>query len=513
MPDIQLKVKRTDRQRQAWEALDDVVIDRLLYGGAKGGGKSFFMCIWLFTQLWSMAAAGNLERSLTPPHVAWFGRKNAVDFTGTTLETWKQVIPEQYYEIKGASDKHPRHILIDGRICLDYGGLDKTDGINKFNSAEYVIVAVDQAEEVAEKEIGELVASLRMVLKDKHGKPVLPRDKYGKVLLNPRDKDGNLLPKADWKPYKNWPFKELYTANPRQCWLKKKFIYNPDDNATFVSALPSDNPHLPDSYIKKLKDAFKSRPELLAAYLKGDWSALEGVDQVIKQDWIDQLDRRTCYAPRVKRYLVCDYARFGDDECVIYLMENVEILGKKILAKCDANELVNRLCTLSHQNDECTIVIESIGADMGGAVADMCRAKGHNVIEFNPGAASQMKNADGKAIYENLRAEAWVKAANILQSGILDEESNTLAVCHNMYDDLTEQLTMPSYDFGRTGDKVLIESKKKIKERLGRSPDHGDTYVIACWAWDKISYMDEPEDKVGYSSKPKRKRVKSAMRC
>lgn len=507
MSDIQLKVKRTDRQRIAWEKLANTVIDRVLYGGAKGGGKSFFMVVWLFTQCWAMAAAGQLKKSDTPPHVGWFGRKNAVDFTGTTLETWKQVIPAEYYEIKGASDKHPRHILIDGRIALDYGGLDKSESVQKFNSAEYILIGVDQAEEVTKSDVAVLRASLRMVFKDSDGKVVLPRDKDGKVLLNPRDREGNILPESERVPYKNWPFKELYTANPRQCWLKDDFILDPKDNAQFVSALPSDNPHLPESYIKTLKDAFEHRPELLAAYLEGDWSAIEGVDQVIKQSWINELGNRTCYAPRVKRYVVCDYARFGDDECVIYLMENAEILRKKILGKCSTDELVNRLCRYSHAMDDCPIVIEVIGADMGGAVSDYCRANGHNVIEYRPGAGSTYKNEEGKAVYENVRAEAWSKAAKIIQSGILDEESNTLAVCKNMYKELSSQLTVPAYDFSKTGDKILIESKKKIKERLNRSPDHADTYVIALWAWDLVGYVDEPSEEIGYrEKKPRHKR-------
>ena len=510
MSDVQLQVKRTGRQRLAWTALANTVINRVLYGGAKGGGKSFFMVVWLFTQLWAMAAAGKLERSDTPPHVGWFGRKNAVDFTGTTLETWKQVIPSEYYEIKGASDKHPRHILIDGRIALDYGGLDKSENIQKFNSAEYVIIGIDQAEEVSKNDVAVLRASLRMVFKDSKGKVVLPRDKAGEVLMNPRDLDGNILPESDRVPYKNWPFKELYTANPRQCWLKDDFIIDRKDNAEFVSALPSDNPHLPDSYIKTLKDAFEHRPELLAAYLEGDWSAIEGVDQVIKQSWIDEMSTRTCYAPRIKRYIVCDYARFGDDECVIYLMQNVEILGKKILGKCSTPDLVNRLCILSTQNGNCPIVVEVIGADMGGAVADYCRANGHEVIEYQPGSGSTYRDKDGKAIYENVRAEAWSKAAKILQTGVLDEESNTLAVCNNMYKDLISQLTVPAYDFSKTGDKILIESKKKIKERLNRSPDHADTYVMALWAWDLVAYMDEPED-IGYREKKPRSKRKSPM--
>ena len=45
---------------------------------------------------------------------------------------------------------------------------------------------------------------------------------------------------------------------------------------------------------------------------------------------------------------------------------------------------------------------------------------------------------------------------------------------------LRSQLTSICYDF-RNG-KILIEPKDKIKERLGRSPDEADCYVMGVWA-------------------------------
>ena len=509
MSSVQLQVKRTDRQKKAWDALSDPVVRKLLYGGAKGGGKSHFLCAWLFTIVWTIMVAAELKPSKNPPHVAWFGRKQATDLTGTTMQTWREIIPEEYYELRGATEKDPKHILIAGRIAIDYGGLDKQENINNFNSAEYIIICVDQAEEVSKDDISVLLGSLRMVLKNKDGSPVVPKDKDGNVLLNPYTRDGDFIEDvADRKPFDFWPFKSLFTANPRQCWLKQDFILNRLQGNQFVSALPSDNPHLPSSYIQTLKDAFSHRPELLAAYMDGDWSAVEGVDQVIKSTWITEAKMRTSYSPRVKRYLICDYARFGDDECVIYLMDNAEIAGKKILGKCSTPDLVNRLSLLSKQNNDCTIVIEVIGADMGGAVADYLRELKHDVIEYNPGHGSMVKNAQGKVVYENVRAEAWGKAGKILQSGVLDEESNTLVVCKNMYLELENQLVIPWYKFSKSGDKVLIASKAEIKKKLLRSPDHADTYIIALWAWDQISYNDPDDefDVIGYNENKARKR-------
>ena len=484
MKTVQLQAERTKRQKQAWEALDNPAVRRLMYGGAKGGGKSWLLCVWLFTQVWAIMVQAKLQPSKNPPHVAWFGRKQATDLTGTTLQTWREVIPEEYYELKGATERDPKHILIAGRIAIDYGGLDKQENINKFNSAEYIIIAVDQAEEITKDDISTVRGSLRMVLKDKSGKRL-------KI-----------------------PFKELYTANPRQCWLKDDFIMNPAPNARFVPALPTDNPHLPDDYLETLNDAFGHRPELLRAYKDGDWSAIEGAEQIIKNIWIEEAKMRTCYSPRVKRYLVCDTARFGDDECVIHLREDMEIREKAVLPYCSSVQISNKLAVMSKQNNDCPVVVEALGADLGAAVVDELLDLGiKSVISFNPSAASNYKNAQGKAIYFNLRAEAWSKTAKVLSSGVLDEDSNTLVVCTNMYQSLQTELCVPEYKFKNT--RILVESKADIKspKRLGKSPDHADCYVIGTWAWDMVDYaMDEFDDDIGYMRTKRRERTRSPMR-
>ena len=457
MPDIQLKVKRTDRQKQAWSELADPAVRRLLFGGAKGGGKSYFLCVWLFTLVWSIMVKADLRPSKNPPHVAWFGRKQATDLTGTTLQTWREVIPEEYYELKGGTEKDPKHILIAGRIAIDYGGLDKQENINKFNSAEYMAFAIDQAEEVTKDEISVLRGSLRMVLKDTNGKPL------------------------------NIPFKELYTANPRNCWLKSDFILNPATNARFVPALPSDNPYLPGDYIQTLEEAFGHRPELLAAYRDGDWSMIEGADQIIKMAWLAKLKAIDHKAPFVKRYIVCDTARFGDDECVIYYMENLEIAEKVILPQCRSTEISGRIATMSRAHDGCPAVVEAVGSDTGAAVIDELVGLGVETVMYQP----QGKSTRPDKFY-NVRSEAWDKAAKICASGVLDESRGILASCVGMYQKLMDQLCTPTYKW-RNG-KILIESKADIKKRLGGSPDHGDTFVIACWAWDKIPQSEWEDD-------------------
>ncbi len=467
----------TPRQWRARQALDfDIAQDpkdptmEVCYGGAKGGGKSFFFVFWVLEYARWVIQHFDLKPSNNPPHIGFMGRKLGVDFTGTTLASWRENIPESCYEFRGSGDKEVKHVIIDGCVAVDYGGLDRQVNINKFNSAEYGFVAIDQAEETTIDDVAVLKASRRKKI------------------------DGKAL-----------PFRGLWTANPAACWLKDDFIINPKPNHIFVQALPGDNEHLPASYIETLKASFGHRPELLQAYLYGSWDSFEGVAQVIKNIWIEEAKQRSCYGPVIKRYLVCDPARFGDDETVILLLENAEILEKHIMPQTRSTDISTRLAILSSENDDCQIVVEVTGAGLGDAVVDELIGMKREVIEFNPSCKSTElvllgTNPKGgpeyKPKYANLRAEAWCKSAIILSSGQLNKEQGILVECKNMYQTLQSQLCVPYYKF--KGSTIIIEKKEDIKKRLGRSPDHADTYVIGLWAWDRVEAREDPEDVIKY---------------
>lgn len=421
-----IKINYTNRQLQAYNALLGV-IRRLLFGGAKGGGKSFFLITWAFDYAMRIIREFNIQPGKNPIHLGWLGRKQATDFTATTLQTWRQEIPQQYYELKGGTEKDPKHILLLNRIAIDYGGLDRQENINKFNSAEYAFIGIDQAEETTRDDISVLRGSLRLTI------------------------NGQKL-----------DYKEVYTANPRQCWLRDEFILEKRPGGVFVPALPSDNPYLPDDYEQTLIDAFGYRPELLRAYLEGDWSVVEGENQVILDSW---LQRAMVAASIFKgRIIACDPARFGDDKSEIMVLEGSQIEYGESMQYNRTTQLSSRLTELSRQNSDCPIVADEIG--VGGGVVDELYLRGRHVIPFN-GA----EKADNENKYYNRRAEAWWEAA--------EHFSKTELGCARMSVELRRDLCAPTYEF-RNG-KILIEPKENIKERLHRSPGKGDCYVMGIW--------------------------------
>jgi hypothetical protein len=354
------------------------------------------------------------------------GRKRGVDFTNTTLETWKRFIPEDAYVIKGK----PAEIILFDRVKILTGGLDNTEIVNKFNSAEYAFYFIDQAEEVDREQIGELRATTRLIIN-------------GKKL----------------------PGKGLFTANPAPSFLKEEFILNPTPDRVFIRALPTDNPHLGTEYIDVLKDSFKHRPELLKAYLEGCWDQLGGHNQLIKDAWLENAGKIKLSPPVTKKLITCDPARYGDDETVIYYLQNTEISEQVIYGQKDLMHTANVLHCLSRKYDDCLIVVDVCG--LGAGLVDRLIEMGDDVLGIDNASRS-----DEPEKYYNLRSEIWCNAAEAFGSGDVVLKTDDVR--------LIGQLATPTYEL-RNG-KILIESKSEIKKRLGNSPDRADAYVNGLYA-------------------------------
>jgi phage terminase large subunit len=435
----------TDRQTEAWRAIQSSDVIDLLYGGAKGGGKSWFFCFCIFMLAIDIYNKFELGQDGRIYHVGWMGRKQATDFTATTLQTWEDVVPKEYYEIRGATDRSPKHVLIKGCVAIDFGGLDHREDINKFNSAEYGFIAIDQAEETTRDDVAFLRGSRRLKIKNR------PLD-----------------------------YKGIFTANPSQCWLKEDFIVNPRPGCRFIQALPSDNPNLPDTYLETLRESFGHRPELLEAYLYGSWNSLEGSDQVIKDIWVrDSQTRELLFTSRRPR-VVCDPARFGDDETVIYYGMTTDVLEQVILGKSSTVETARQLIKISVSHGRCPIVVEEDG--IGGGVIDVLNDMGHSPIVFKAAGASNNPER-----YGNNRSEAWTEMSKKFAEERVSFKHDCMS--RNDITKLIGQLTCVKYKF-RSG-RTYIEAKEDIKARLGGSPDRADAYNLYLWSYDRVPSLEE----------------------
>jgi hypothetical protein len=423
-------IKFSRRQSMAWDKLNQADIRALLYGGAKGGGKTQFGCYWMYLKCCELIDRFKMKTTKYPAPVGFMGRRYSVDFNNTTLETWKAIVPQQDYTIR-SSDKE---IIIKDALKIQYGGFDTQETINQFNSAEYCYGFIDQAEEIT-------------------------RDDYGLFC-------GTLRRKVNGEPVE---YKVLLTANPAQCWLKDEFIDNCSAGNAFIRALPSDNPFLVSGYVKTLTEAFKNRPELIRAYVEGDWSVISGGDIAIKSEWVKRAVNREPRVPQGKVVVACDPSRFGEDETVIYCLRDGKVIDENILGKQSLMETAGHLIAMKVKHNAKLIAIDSNG--IGAGICDRIKEQRHQVLEVNVGAGATTD--DKKLRYYNLRAEVVWEGAEKFAQDMVSIPNDPI---------LQSQLSNIKYRMESNG-KIRIESKDDIKERTsGRSPDRADALLIGLHA-------------------------------
>lgn len=108
-----------------------------------------------------------------------------------------------------------------------------------------------------------------------------------------------------------------------------------------------------------------------------------------------------------------------------------------------------------------TLFIDATGGSIGGPIADRLRQLGHrNVVDVQFGGESPDPR------YANMRAFIWGRLRDWLATGAIDSSA-----------DLEMDLTGPAY-FHDKRDRLLLESKEKMKARDLASPDDGDALAL-----------------------------------
>src|SRR4030042_4695851 len=418
----------TGRQSSAYKLLTSPDDCSVLYGGAKGGGKSFFLCLWVDISVDWLIKFWGLKSSAMPLPIGFLGRKEGGDFKHTTLETFKRIIPADHYRLREAEQE----IIFWETAKVWYGGLDDQERIRKFNSPGFASHPINQAKETERTDIDVLQATSRLTVNGK-----------------------------------NPPYKHFYTANPADCWLKEDFIDNPLANYHYIPALPRDNPHLPDTYEGTLKNAFRYNPALLAAYLYGDWSALQAENALLSSKMLSDL-RGVNHYPKETKRIVGDAPRLGGDECVIYLIENRIIKDELILHIRDTMKIAGEMGVMATKYKSPNYGVDVIG--IGQGIYDRLR-------ELKPGDKVVGINSAGEASspesYYNLRAEMAWYLVMLVQDQLLP---------HPEDEELRRQLINYRFKGVNSNGRIQLEPKEKTKQRIGRSPDRGDAFIMGIFA-------------------------------
>lgn len=373
-----------------------------------------------------------------------------MDFTDTTFETFKRVVPSHLYRI----NTHDKEIIfIDEGVekaKVMFGGLDDQKDINKFNSAEFCFIGIDQAEETLRSEVAVLQGTLRFSIKGR-------------------------IP----------PYKQLYTANPSEGWLKEDFILGNKAGAIFIPALPDDNPYLPPDYKETLKQAFGHDPAMLRAYLEGDWDAFSNVQNaVFRPNWFklcreaeDESDLDI--DPKV---VAVDVAtKHGENETVLVKRCGDTIKEILVWKGLSAPQSALKIKKEYEKFGGEVLVIDSDG--YGEGISDIIESLGTDILEFHGGTNS--KAVDDRR-FRNLRAQFYVFTARMIEKGQICLKLLPI----EMYEKLKNQAIGIQYKEPDPQARTQIESKADMSGRGIKSPDVADALVYSQYAIWMAKYSD-----------------------
>ena len=270
-------------------------------------------------------------------------------------------------------------------------------------------------------------------------------------------KEFDLIPKllGSCNPAKNWTYKEFYKPSVSKT-LK--------DYRAFVQALPTDNPHLPASYLESLLQLDKNSRERL---YYGNWEYDDDPSTLIDTEAITDYFNPVHVLPTSKKYISIDVARKGKDKSIIrvwfgWLCVEVVEIDKNTITELAA---IVRTLQAKHGISNSHTVADEDG--VGGGLVDVLRCDGF---------VNNSKALNGEN-YENLKSQCSVIMANKIQLRLVGE-TNTQSATRDIIGEEMEQIKLKDIDKdGRIG----IVSKDTIKANIGRSPDHWDSIMMRVY--------------------------------
>lgn len=411
------------KQEYATYYLNDKETNEVLYGGAAGGGKSAYGCLWLI----SMCQTYEGSRWL-------MGRSKLKTLKETTLNTFFELASE----------------------------LNISDEFN-YNAQSNVIYFKNGSE---------------IILKDLFLYPSDPHfDSLGSLEIT-----GAFIDECNQLSYKAWQVvksrirykltqfnlipKMLGTCNPAKNWVYKEF-YSPFKNNTllpyrrFIQALPKDNPYLHPSYLQSLLQLDKNSKERL---YYGNWEYDDDPSTLISQDSIVNYFTPTHLKGEGQKYMTIDIARKGKDKTVFRIWHGWLCIESYRIDKSGLDVVVQKArdFQIKHSIPLTNIVADEDG--VGGGVVDFLKCRGF----VNNSQAIKGEN------YSNLKSQCSILTAKKISLAEMGELCNDKTIVDIVTEEM-EQIKLKDID--KDG-KLTIIPKETIKEMIGRSPDEWDSIMM-----------------------------------
>lgn len=443
--------------------------DVLLYGGQAGGGKTHLELGWAI----NMAESGIIfrrERTQT----------DGLEKEGKTIIGTRARFNGQDLEWTWPSGK-----------TIKLGGMKDADSWMDHAGRERDYMGFDEAGEFLEMQVAQIIAWLRA-----------PPGKRTRVILGsnpPRTAEGLWLTKwfAPWiddkfpnpaKPGElRWAVYVTSGEESNMIWVDGPGEYEIDGERytaksyTFIPASLSDNPY---RNTPEYRAQLQSLPEPLRSQLlygKFSTSLKDEPNQMIPTEWVRLAFQRWTPnpPPGVPMCAIgADASGGGDDPLIIaprydgWYAPIVEVPGKTL--PIDKIGTMSAGHVLANRRDSCMVVVD-MGGGYGGPLFEHLMDNEIETVAWKGAESTERRSREGKLKFYNKRTMAYWLFREALDPGqpggspiALQEDPKLLA-----------DLTAVTFEVGPNG--IKAESKEKVMEKLGRSPDRGDAVTIA-WA-------------------------------
>jgi phage terminase large subunit len=415
-------------QGELFDAFDDPAQSRISLQACVGPGKTagLAICAWKFMSCYGergehpkgaavSVTESNLNDNLWPELAKWQGRSAFLSEAFTWTKT------------RVFANDHPETWFLSARSWPKTATPDEQGKTLSGLHSKFVLVLVDESGTIPETIL-------------RAGEQALSNAQVGKMVQagNPSSLDGMLYAAA---------------TRLRHLWRIIRVTGDPDD--------PKRSPRIDMQWAKdQIANYGRDNPWVMSSILgmfpPASINALLGVEEVeaamkrhLRADQYDHAQKR----------LGVDVARFGDDRTVIFPRQGLASFMPVVMRNARTTDIAARVAK----------GMVTWGAEL--ALVDDTGHWGHGVIDnlVTAGFPAVGIQFHGKALdprYRNRRAEMWIKGAEAIKGG---------AALPPM-PELVGELVTPTYTF--VNGVFLLEDKDLIKQRLGRSPDLADAYML-----------------------------------
>lgn len=409
-------------------------IREVLYGGAKGGGKSFLGAFWL------------ISSSLLYADTSWFvARENLTDLRKHTIPTFFEVIKLLKLNLDSVrfnGQDNIFHFTNGSRIVFVSASYLPSDPMfERFGSMQNTGGWIEEGGEINENAYQNLKLSIGRCNNEKY----------------------------------NLPFKLLITANPKKNWMYNYFIKNITEDKKYIQAFAKDNHYLPEQYHQTL-DGIKDKRDRQRLLL-GIWDYDDSDNSLIDYNSIINCFTNT-FVPEGQMFISSDIA-ITNDRFTVFVWSGLrvkEIVSMKNVSR-PSETMINNVTTTTVSYQPLIDEFERLSVKWKVPRSNICYdadGLGRNIKQYLSGAVAV--HSGQKAIhpeYFNLKAELHYKLAEVVNNNELYFDCY---VDPELKDRIIDQLQAIKRS-SEVGDKLKIAPKSEVKKLIGQSPDESDGIV------------------------------------